>query len=134
MKRLSVDHDHATNKVRGLLCITCNRSLGYLENAQWVTPAQTYLSKHDRFYHSEFEKGWRIGLVTGVAKGYFDWQFQHEPKTEQNYIQSAGVCFFADNSYVADQYWLRYTNKQLPSGNFFRPGDFDILVHQPQKD
>ncbi len=30
-KRLVVDHCHSTNKIRGLLCDTCNRFLGFYE-------------------------------------------------------------------------------------------------------
>lgn len=44
VRRLSVDHDHATRKVRGLLCSNCNFGIGYLkESEETLTSAIAYL-------------------------------------------------------------------------------------------
>ncbi len=46
-RRLSVDHDHATDKVRGLLCGSCNRAIGLLKDKPSVAmSAASYLLKH----------------------------------------------------------------------------------------
>lgn len=48
-KKLYVDHDHETGKVRELLCHNCNVSLGLLkESIQTLTHAIAYLDKHKR--------------------------------------------------------------------------------------
>jgi hypothetical protein len=43
---LCVDHDHATGKVRGVLCTECNLALGYLkDNVALLQSAIDYLKK-----------------------------------------------------------------------------------------
>ena len=44
--RLSVDHNHETGKVRGLLCNTCNMRLAGLEAHEWLASAMAYLKKY----------------------------------------------------------------------------------------
>jgi hypothetical protein len=39
----AVDHCHESLKVRGILCVPCNRVIGYLENPDWYGRACDYL-------------------------------------------------------------------------------------------
>lgn len=42
-KRIHVDHNHKTGKIRGLLCYRCNRTLGWYEN--WTEEIELYLKQ-----------------------------------------------------------------------------------------
>ena len=44
-QRLSVDHNHETGEVRGLLCRRCNTKLAALEDERWFKRASAYLGR-----------------------------------------------------------------------------------------
>ncbi len=45
VRRLAVDHNHTTGKVRGLLCTQCNKYIGVFDNrdTEWFKRAKLYL-------------------------------------------------------------------------------------------
>ena len=48
VKNFHIDHDHKTNKVRGLLCGNCNKALGlFKENTNTMNNAIIYINKYD---------------------------------------------------------------------------------------
>ena len=46
MVRECIDHDHATGKVRGLLCHGCNIKLGAIKQTEYRIAAVAYLERH----------------------------------------------------------------------------------------
>lgn len=58
-----VDHDHGTNKVRGLLCGSCNRAIGLLQHDPFIVhEAAGYLETFEEFH---FELG--VSDAAGTA-------------------------------------------------------------------
>ena len=56
-RRLSVDHDHRTGAVRGLLCHNCNSAVGHLkDNPLLIEAAAQYLREHDTQIKAEKEE------------------------------------------------------------------------------
>jgi hypothetical protein len=47
LTKLSIDHHHKENKVRGLLCSKCNRGLGcFLDDLSLLIAAAEYIREH----------------------------------------------------------------------------------------
>lgn len=47
VRKLAVDHDHSSGKIRGLLCTRCNAGIGSFEdNIELLNDAINYLTKH----------------------------------------------------------------------------------------
>lgn len=45
-KNLHIDHDHSTDKIRGLICTGCNRAIGFLDDDPGRAEALAYYLRH----------------------------------------------------------------------------------------
>ncbi len=72
VKRLSVDHNHKTGKVRGLLCWKCNTMIGFAkDNPDVLAEATAYLVNADGY------DTWEPPAGTGWVK--FDQMYVWKP-------------------------------------------------------
>ena len=47
-KKVCIDHDHSTGKVRGILCRNCNLAIGFFrDNPEYTNNATLYLKRSD---------------------------------------------------------------------------------------
>lgn len=75
-RRLAIDHDHMTGKIRGLLCYRCNLFIGHLENRR------TALSKY-----IDYILKWTPRLSTKHEKGrWIAWMPKNTMTRNQRYI------------------------------------------------
>lgn len=44
-RKIHIDHDHKTGKVRGILCASCNTGIGKLRDGELFAPAERYLRR-----------------------------------------------------------------------------------------
>ena len=57
-RRLHVDHNHRTNRVRGLLCFRCNRALPTYATAEWLENARRYVHADEWGMNADVPDQW----------------------------------------------------------------------------
>lgn len=57
-RRLSVDHNHRTGRVRGLLCYRCNRALPTYATSDWLEAAREYVLRDEYGMNADVPDQW----------------------------------------------------------------------------
>lgn len=68
-RRLAIDHNHQTGKIRGLLCFRCNTWLGILENKEFTINAKKYLREFDPNSALLLDMEGQSGVLNPCPKG-----------------------------------------------------------------
>ena len=70
-RKLSIDHDHVTGKVRGLLCSDCNTAIALLrESPPLLDAARAYLMQH-QYARASRGDTLKDAMVIGATVGAF---------------------------------------------------------------
>ena len=126
-RKLSVDHNHTTGKVRGLLCSTCNYGLGlFKDNLNYLLSAYNYL---------KFTKDTNIDYNRHFPKAQYDFLFKNQSGCCLICGLESVKCLAADHNHVTGKVrGLLCSNCNTGIGNFKENLDYILNAIKYLKD